>query len=157
MSAVAVDIADAIVQALNIADFGDDTFNAVRRFAPLTKHEDYAALKVTVVPGKVLNDDSIGTRGQVGETIETSIGIQRLVAIVDNAGEPSDDGAVALLSLAESVRVYLIRRKLQNAPDARFVSIEQVQAFSPQEIREKHLMSVFLTVRHSQPREARAS
>jgi hypothetical protein len=142
VSAIAVDIADAIVALLAGHTFSED-FTPVRKILPKYEHHELSTLRVTVSPGKTSASPSTDSRGGIGQLVETVIGVEKLIDMTTSESE-----AEAMLALADDIRLYLVRRQLPIAGTVTYQDIEQTQAMSPDDLNEKHILSAFITVKH---------
>lgn len=101
MSSQIVDVASAVVSALNSASLSQ-TFTAKRKWVPKEELPNLSDLKVTVVPKDYARTNE--TRGQVRRTMQVDIGIQKLVATTTNAEDSTKLTEIdALMQFVEEV------------------------------------------------------
>lgn len=80
MSALVVDIAQALVTAINAASWSQSV-TAVLGYMPQRKLQDFDELRVTVVPAT--HAQELSTRNKTDDTFEVDIGIQKQIDITD--------------------------------------------------------------------------
>jgi hypothetical protein len=130
-----LDIADAVTSALNAGPF-DPALNADRRYQPAFDLADLAALKVSVVPKSVTISNATRTDGYFDCAID--IGVQKKIA---------DDTEIdALVDLVEQIADHLRQKRLDDAPEAAFVSIANEPIFAPEHLDQQRVYTSVLTV-----------
>lgn len=115
------EICDAVVAELNDHSFSL-TFTAVRRYAPVSKLEDLATLKVSVLPSGWTREDA--TRSDIENTITVQIGLQQKIA--------DDDTADDLVALAIEIVEFMQTAELSSYPDAQLISAACDPIYDPQ-------------------------
>ncbi|GJQ27805.1 MAG: hypothetical protein HBSAPP02_28370 [Phycisphaerae bacterium] len=128
-------IADAVTASLNAGPF-DPALNAERRYQPAFDLVDLAALKVSVVPKSVTISNATRTDGYFDCAID--IGVQKKIA---------DDAEIdALVDLVEQIADHLRQKRLDDAPEAAFVSIANEPVFAPEHLDQQRVFTSLLTV-----------
>lgn len=131
MTAVAVQIADAVVVELNAHTFSQP-FTAVRAYLPEYKLEEMGTLHVTVVPAEFSGEPSDRSRDREEHKLHVA---------VQQRFKPQD-GAVPLVSLdglmglTEEIRDYLRDRRLNGYPQARRIKTENKPIYDPKHLAE---------------------
>lgn len=134
MSAVMVQIADALVEALNGEQFSQD-FVAVRRYRPLYELKDLETLRVTVVPHALTLERASRADHQVDYQVD--IGVQKRVA----DDEASDD----LMALVEEIADFCITLNLET-PGAVCTAVENDPIYAPDHLEEMRCFTSVQTV-----------
>ncbi|MCK6458123.1 MAG: hypothetical protein L6Q92_16535 [Phycisphaerae bacterium] len=130
-----LDIADAVTSALNTGPF-DPALNAERRYQPAFDLADLAALKISVVPKSLTISNATRTDGYFDCAID--IGVQKKIA---------DDAEVdSLVALVEQIADHLRQKRLDDAPEAAFVSIANEPVFAPEHLDTQRVFTSVLTV-----------
>lgn len=130
-----LDIADAVTSSLNAGPF-NPALNAERRYQPAFDLADLAALKVSVVPKSVTISNATRTDGYFDCAID--IGVQQKIA---------DDAEIdALVELVEQIADHLRQKRLDDAPEAAFVSIANEPVFAPEHLDQQRVFTSVLTV-----------
>lgn len=130
-----LDIADAVTAALNAGPF-DPALAAERRYQPAFDLADLAALKVSVVPKSVTISNATRESGFFDCAID--IGVQKKIA---------DDAEMdTLVDLIEQIADHLRQKRLDDAPEAAFVSIANEPVFAPEHLDQQRVFTSVLTV-----------
>jgi hypothetical protein len=130
-----LDIADAVTSALNAGPF-NPALNAERRYQPVFDLADLAALKVSVVPKSVTISNATRESGYFDCAID--IGVQKKIA--------DDSELDGLVELVEQIADHLRQKRLDDAPEAAFVSIANEPVFAPEHLDQQHVFTSVLTV-----------
>ncbi|GJQ27714.1 MAG: hypothetical protein HBSAPP02_27460 [Phycisphaerae bacterium] len=130
-----LDISDAVTSSLNAGPF-DPALNAERRYQPAFDLADLAALKVSVVPKSVTISNATRTDGYFDCAVD--IGVQKKI---------TDDAEIdALVNLIEEIADHLRQKRLDDAPEAAFVSIANEPVFAPEHLDTQRVFTSVLTV-----------
>lgn len=152
MAAVVVDLAAAVVDALNAAQaagtaFTDDLqWKAQKRlYVPTFELSQLSELKVVVVPrGRTTARLSRGHRKEEGHSID--VGVMQRVGGVSGAGTGIDEERVAaLLLLVEELGDYLMENAI-SSPEAVVLTIENDPVYDAEEMEERRVFVSVLTV-----------
>ena len=135
--ATIIQIADALVAELNAASFSLP-FTAARAYVPRFDLEAMAELRVTVVPKGV--EIGGGTRAKSVHDYRLDIGVQQKLDSDDLAGLD------ALMALVEEIADYLRFRRLEGAPEAHRLGIENGPIYVTGHLHEMRLFTSVLTV-----------
>lgn len=130
-----VAIADAVTASLNAGSFGTP-FTAERLYQPAFELADLADLKVSVVP----KDVTIATASRDGSYFDCAvdIGIQKKIA---------DDAEIdGLVDLAEEIADHLRMKRLDDAPEAVWLSIEHEPVVAAEHLERQRTLTSILTV-----------
>lgn len=130
-----VAIADAIAASLNAGSFGQP-FTAERLYQPAFELADLANLKVSVVPKGV----TIATASRDGSYFDCAvdIGIQKKIT-----GDTEIDG---LVDLAEEIADHLRMKRLNDVPEAVWLSIEHEPVVAAEHLEQQRALTSILTV-----------
>jgi hypothetical protein len=131
MTAVAIQIADAVVAELNAHTFSQP-FSAVRAYLPEYKLEDMGTLHVTVVPAELLAEPSDRSRDREEHKLHVAIQ-QRFKPQDGTVPMASLDG---LIGLTEEIRDYLRDRRPASYPQARRIKTENKPIYDPKHLAE---------------------
>jgi hypothetical protein len=144
VTAPIIDIADAVVAALNAAANPDppvgepafsQPFTAVRKVLPAYELADLAGVHVTVVPKGV--DVTGASRSACQHDFQVDVGVQRKLG-TDLEGETA-----AMLVLVDGIATFLRRRAMAAAA---WVRSANEPVYSPDHLAEKRLFTSVLTV-----------
>ena len=138
-----IDIADALVASLNAASFSQEV-TAERRYRPTFELTELDALRVSVVPKSLAIASA--TRAANYFDCASDIGVQKKV----NPDEPTEIDA--LMNLAEEIADHLRMKRLNDAPEAAWLSIENEPVFAPEHLDQERTFTSVLTVRYRVPR-----
>jgi len=130
-----LDIADAVTSSLNAGPF-NPALSAERRYQPVFDLADLAALKVSVVPKAVTISNATRTDGYFDCAID--IGVQKKIA--------DDSELDGLVGLVEQIADHLRQKRLDDAPEAAFVSIANEPVFAPEHLDQQHVFTSVLTL-----------
>jgi hypothetical protein len=122
---VLIDIADALVTALNDHDFTED-FTAVRKYLPEYEVSDLSGLTVTVVPKAMASVEA--TRSLTSFDVSIDVAVQQKIDISDN------DDADGLEDLSDEIRTFI--RDTGSVGDGQLISVEHVAPYSPEHMRQ---------------------
>jgi len=128
-------IADAVTAMLNAGPF-DPALGAERRYQPAFELPELADLKVSVVPKSVTVTNASRDSSYFDCAID--IGVQKKIA--DDAD--IDD----LVDLTEQIADHLRQKRLDDAPQAAFVSIANEPVFAPEHLDTQRVFTSVLTV-----------
>lgn len=130
-----LDIADAVTSSLNAGPF-NPALAAERRYQPAFDLADLAALKVSVVPKSVTISNATRESGYFDCAID--IGVQKKIA---------DDTEIdGLVGLVEQIADHLRQKRLDDAPEAAFVSVANEPVFAPEHLDQQRVFTSVLTV-----------
>lgn len=132
-----LDIANAVVMSLNAGTF-TQPLQAERLYQPSFDLPDLAELKVSVVPKALTITNATRDSGYFECAVD--IGVQKKVN-VDDAKEI--DG---LVELVEQIADQLRQKRLDDAPQAAFVSIANEPVFAPEHLDQQRVFTSVLTV-----------
>lgn len=138
MAAVMVQIADALVEALNLPEFSED-FTAVRRYRPIYKLSELETLRVTVVPHGIALERASRSNHQTDYQLD--IGVQQRVGVEDAAEEASDE----LMALVEEIADFCISLSLQE-PHAICTAVVNDPIYAPDHLEDLHCFTSVLTL-----------
>lgn len=130
-----VAVADAIVASLNAGSFGQP-FTSERLYQPAFELADLAELKVSVVPKGV----TIATASRDGSYFDwaVDVGIQKKIA---------DDAEIdGLVDLAEEIADHLRMKRLDDVPEAAWLSIEHKPVVAAEHLEQQRALTSILTV-----------
>jgi hypothetical protein len=131
MTAVAVQIADAVVAELNAHTFSQ-LFCAVRAYLPEYKLEEMGTLHVTVVPAEFSGEPSDRSRDR--EEHKLHVAVQQRFKPQDGAVPVANlDG---LIGLTEEIRDSLRNQPLTDCPGARRIKTENKPIYDPKHLAE---------------------
>ncbi len=130
-----LDIADAVTSSLNAGPF-NPALNAERRYQPAFDLAELAALKVSVVPKSVTISNATRESGYFDCAID--IGVQKKIA--------DDAESDALVDLVEKIADHLRQKRLDDAPEAAFVSIANEPVFASEHLDQQRVFTSVLTV-----------
>lgn len=130
-------IADAVVTSLNGGSFSLP-FTAERRYQPSFALAEMETLRVTVVPKAV--SITTATRQHSYYDCAVDIGVQKKVTPEDQ------DEADALLGLVDALIAHLRGQRLDDVPDAAWLSITHEPIFAAEHLDSKHVLTSVLTV-----------
>ncbi len=140
MSAPIIDIADAVVTALNAADLSQ-SFTAVRRYVPKFDSSGDYSVQVQVVPKSEASE--IETRGSDAADLSIDIGVFK--KLESDGSKAADEIAEidALMALCEEIKVVVNRQRLADVEYAICNRISRDLIYSVDDVEGKR---VFLTV-----------
>ena len=118
-----IQIADAVVAALNAGTFSKD-FEAVRYYQPLFELKDLKELKVSVVPKG--GSSAQATRDKAAQDFQIDVAVQKKLNKGDN---PEVDG---LMKLVEEIADFFRFKRLAEFPQAMWIKTENVPVYSPE-------------------------
>lgn len=130
-----LDIADAVTASLNAGPF-NPALSAERRYQPAFDLAELAALKVSVVPKSVTISNATRESGYFDCAID--IGVQKKIA--------DDSELDGLVDLVEQIADHLRQMRLDDAPEAAFVSIANEPVFAPEHLDQQRVFTSVLTV-----------
>jgi len=138
ISALLVDLPQAIVNSLNAASFSK-TFTATRAAVPLFARKEMSTLRVTVVPRKL--DIAMLSRADDNHDVQVDVAVQSsLDEITNTAIDP-------FLDLAEELTAHLTRLNMSaGSSDYLWVKSENEPIYSPEHIRELHQFTSVITI-----------
>lgn len=132
-----IDIADAVVASINAGTFAQPV-QAERRYQPAFELTDLKDLKVSVVPKAVTITNATRTDGYFDCAVD--VGVQKKV----NADDEAElDG---LADLVEQIADHLRQKRLDNGPEAAFISIANEPVFAPDHLDQQRVFTSVLTV-----------
>ncbi|HXH23885.1 MAG TPA: hypothetical protein VNI78_01475, partial [Vicinamibacterales bacterium] len=131
------DIADAIVASLNAGSFAPE-FEAERKYQPVFELQDMQTLHVSVVPKSLAITTAARDSGFFDVAID--IGVQKKV----NPDQP--DELDALMNLVEQIADHLRMKRLDEAPNAAWLSIANEPVFAPEHLEQWRQFTSVLTV-----------
>jgi len=153
MTHVAIDIADAVVKALNeapaetftsdIVDDGDDgklvrSFTAVRYYLPVFTLEDMKTLHVSVVPKSVA--EQIDTRNTTQGEYQVDIAVQK-------QADPSDLAEIdSLAAFVQEIADFFRFKRLENYESALWVATLNQPIYSAEHLEKMHQFTSVLTL-----------
>ncbi len=132
-----LEIADAVVASLNAGTFSQ-AFEAVRKYRPSFELEELPTLRVTVVPRSVAI--SAAARDSSYFDCAIDIGVQKKV----NPDEPTE--LDELMNLVEQLADHLRLQRLEEAPLAAWVGIENEPIFASEHLDQQRVFTSVLTV-----------
>lgn len=132
-----INVADAVVASLNGASFSLPV-TAERKYVPAVDLADLADLHVTVVPRAVAI--TTATRDSSYFDCAVDVGVQKKV----NPDEP--DELDELMTLVEEIADHLRMKRLDEAPQAAWVSIENEPVFASEHLDQQRVFTSVLTV-----------
>jgi hypothetical protein len=130
-----VDIADAIVTALNGGTFSQ-AFTATRKFAPILDLKELSTLHVTVVPKESATTISTRASDLIDEVVD--VAIQKKVTAKE--GAPVD----AMMKLVDEVRLFL-RGLDVGITNAQWLRIKNEPIYAPEHLMEKSAFTSVIT------------
>ena len=133
---VVIDIADAVVGALNGHAFSVE-FEAVREYRPLVDLADLKDLHVTVVPKGVTT--VAADRSRVQQDVEVDVVVQQKLDAGDN------DELDGLMSLVEEIAGFLKFKRLEG-PGALWVKTTNDPIYAPDHVEQLRQFTSVLTV-----------
>jgi hypothetical protein len=134
---VILDIADAVVASLNAGSFALE-FEAERKYQPVFELQDMQTLHVSVVPKSLAITTAARDSGFFDVAID--IGVQKKV----NPDQP--DELDALMNLVEQIADHLRMKRLDDAPNAAWLSVANEPVFSPEHLEQWRQFTSVLTV-----------
>lgn len=132
-----ITLADAVAASLNAGTFSQ-AFEAVRTYQPVIELSDVPTLQVSVVPRSI----AITTAARDSNYFDCAVdvGVQQKV-------NPDAPGALdELMTLVEELADHLRRQRLEEAPQAAWVSIENEPAFASEHLDQQRVFTSVLTV-----------
>lgn len=132
-----IDIADAVVGAIQAGSYGEPVA-VERKYRPTFELADLTQVQVSVVPRAV--SITTATRDSSYFDCAIDVGVQKKV----NAD--SADDIDALMTLVEQVADQLRMKRLDDAPEAAWVSIENEPAFASEHLDQQRVFTSVLTV-----------
>jgi hypothetical protein len=140
MSAVTLEIADAVVAALNAAALSHP-FTAARHYLPEFDLKEMDTLHVSVVPAEL--DEEIADRTRDRAEYKIHVAVQKRVAKQDPPG--IDTAAVdALMQLVEEIDDLLRHKRLAGCEGAHWVKTENKPIYDPRQLKEHGLFTSLL-------------
>jgi len=135
--AILIDIADAVVVALNAASFSQE-FTAKRHYRPRFDLSEMQALHVSVVPKAVTSE--IQSRSQASGDYQVDVGVQKRIA------EEAD--LDPLMTLVEEVADHFrfARLALPGGEQAVWVRTESDPVYAPEHLDELRQLTSVLTL-----------
>ena len=139
---LAIDIADAVAAAINVAPAGtfSEEVAAVRKILPTAKLETLTELTVTVVPKSM--EITGATRAGSQYDIAVDIGIQKKLS----GAEDIDPEVAILASLVDEIADYLRQQPLASAPHAQWVATMNEPIYAPEHLAELRVFTSVLTL-----------
>jgi len=139
VSAVVIEVADAVVRTLNDGSFSQ-SFVAERTYDPERALAEYQTLRVTVVPkGRQMQ---FADRSRMQQDVAIDVAIQRRVA--------SDTETDEMMALVDEVLDYWkdhrILKDSQQNPLASWLRAGNEPIFVPKHLREDHVLTSVLTL-----------
>ncbi len=128
-------IADAVTASLNAGSFGQP-FTAERLYQPAFELADLADLRVSVVPKGV----TIATASRDGSYFDCAVDVGIQKKITDDA---EIDG---LVDLAEEIADHLRMKRLDDVPEAVWLSIEHEPVVAAEHLEQQRALTSILTV-----------
>ena len=141
MDDIIIQIADALVAALNAAPFSLP-FEAVRRYRPEYTLAELAELRVTVVPKGYAAE--MADRSRDEEDIQIDVAVQKKLGSSD--GRIDQAAADSLMRLVGEIRRATRRLRLATTPPAIRVKTENVPIYSPEHMETKGVFTSVLTI-----------
>lgn len=132
-----IDIADAVVGAIQAGSYGEPVA-VERKYRPTFELTDLTQVQITVVPRAV--SITTATRDSSYFDCAIDVGVQKKV----NAD--SADDIDALMTLVEQIADQLRLKRLDDAPEAAWVSIENEPAFASEHLDQQRVFTSVLTV-----------
>ena len=132
-----VDIADAVVGAIQAGSYGE-LVTVERTYRPAFELADLTQVHITVVPRSVSITTATRDSGYFDCAID--VGVQKKV----NADQAEDIDA--LMTLVEQIADQLRMKRLDDAPAAAWVSIENEPAFASEHLDQQRVFTSVLTV-----------
>lgn len=132
-----IDIADAVVGAIQAGSYGEPVA-VERKYRPAFELADLTQVQVTVVPRSV--SITTATRDSSYFDCAIDVGVQKRV----NADQADDIDA--LMTLVEQIADQLRLKRLDDAPDAAWVSIENEPVFASEHLDQQRAFTSVLTV-----------
>jgi hypothetical protein len=140
MPAATIQIADALVAALNAAALSQP-FTAVRHYLPEFELKELDTLHVSVVPAEL--DEEIVDRTRDRAEYKIHVAVQKRVAKQDPPG--IDTAAVdALMQLVEEIDDLLRHKPLAGYEKAHWVKSENKPIYDPKQLKEHGLFTSLL-------------
>jgi hypothetical protein len=131
-----VDIADAVVTALNVGTFSQ-SFQAVRHYQPVYELKDMGTLHVSVVPKGI--ELELFTRAQVQADVQIDIGVQKKLASLEGAEVDP------LMHLVDEIGDYFRTHALAGTPAVWFKT-ENVPIYAPEHLAKLRQFTSVLTL-----------
>jgi len=134
-----IDIADAVVAALNAAPegaFGEAFSTAERAYRPVFDLAELKGLRVTVVPRGV--EMGLAGRGLFASDVQIDVAVQQKLSTGDNAEID------ALMGVVERIAEFI--RSTGRFGDAAWVRTENVPIYSPEHLAEQRAFTGVLTL-----------
>jgi len=139
VSALVVEVADAMVRTLNEGTFSQ-SFTAERTYNPERPLAEYTSLRVTVVPKS--RDIQFADRSRTQQDVAIDVAIQRRVA--------SDTETDEMMALVDEVLDYWkdhrVLKDSQQNPLASWLKAGNEPIFVPKHLREDHVLTSVLTL-----------
>jgi len=132
-----VDIADAVVGAIQAGSYGEPV-TVERKYRPAFELADLTQVHITVVPRSMSITTATRDSGYFDCAID--VGVQKKV----NADQAEDIDA--LMTLVEQIADQLRMKRLNDAPEAAWVSIENEPAFASEHLDQQRVFTSVLTV-----------
>ncbi len=145
MAAVIVDIADAVVEALNGASLSQ-TFTAERAYVPIHSLPDLTTLKVTVVPSG-LSSNLLNRKGANQFDFVIDIGIQQTFGQGNMTNAEVVAACDPLMFLAEEIAdLFRDGSSLAGYTSAHAVTVENQPIFAPHHIEEQRVFTSIISL-----------
>ncbi|MEP0848610.1 MAG: hypothetical protein HRF50_17530 [Phycisphaerae bacterium] len=138
-----INIADAVVTSLNAASFSQEV-DAERRYRPTFELAELDALRVSVVPKSLAITGA--TRAANYFDCAIDVGVQKKI----DPDEPAE--LDTMMNLVEEIADHLRMKRLSDAPEAAWLSIENEPVFAPEHLDQQRVFTSVLTVRYRVPR-----
>lgn len=132
-----IDIADAVVGAIQAGNYGEPVA-VERKYRPTFELADLTQVQITVVPRAV--SITTATRDSSYFDCAIDVGVQKKI----NADSAEDIDA--LMTLVEQIADQLRMKRLDDAPEAAWVSIENEPAFASEHLEQQRVFTSVLTV-----------
>lgn len=136
-----LDIADAVVTALNADEFQEtltEEFTAERLFLPDFKLEDMGTLHVTVVPKSITEE--ISSRSSADYHYQIDIGVQKRFSSI---GKTEID---PLVDLVEQIAALFKLATLAGYPDVAWIKTEHSTLYSPEHMAQMRQFTSIMTL-----------
>jgi len=132
-----IDIADAVVGAIQAGSYGEPVA-VERKYRPTFELADLTQVQITVVPRAI--SITTATRDSSYFDCAIDVGVQKKV----NADSAEDIDA--LMTLVEQIADQLRMKRLDDAPEVAWVSIENEPAFASEHLDQQRVFTSVLTV-----------
>ena len=140
MSAITIEIADAVVAALNAATLSQP-FTAVRHYLPEFDLKEMGTLHISVVPAEL--DEEVADRTRDRAEYKIHVAVQKRVAKQDPPG--LDTAAIdALMQLVEEIDDLFRHNRLAGYEQAHWAKTENKPIYDPKQLKEHGLFTSLL-------------